>query len=110
MSERGEAKRDGAKTQKNSGRGQYQKGDAQWNQFVVDYKESKSSFTLNQDVWSKICTDTFKVSREKYPALKLIIGEKKKVRLAVIEWAMLEDLVEALSLLDNIVENSEKGE
>jgi len=110
MSERGEAKRDGAKTQKNSGRGQYQKGDAQWNQFVVDYKESKSSFTLNQDVWSKICTDTFKVSRKKYPALKLIIGEKKKIRLAVIEWAMLEDLVEAWSLLDNIVENSEKGE
>ena len=110
MTERGEAKRDGAKRQKNSGRGQYQKGDAQWNQFVVDYKESKSSFTLNQDVWSKICTDTFKVSREKYPALKLIIGNKKKVRLAVIEWALLEDLVEAWSLLDNIVENSEKGE
>ena len=38
MTERGEAKRDGAKQQKNSGRGQYQKGDAQWNQFVVDYK------------------------------------------------------------------------
>ena len=110
MTERGEAKRDGAKRQKNSGRGQYQKGDAQWNQFVVDYKESKSSFTLNQDVWSKICTDTFRVSRKKYPALKLIIGDKKKIRLAVIEWAMLEDLVEAWSLLDNIVEASEKGE
>jgi len=39
MSERGEAKRDGAKAQKNSGRGDYQKGDAQWHDFVVDYKE-----------------------------------------------------------------------
>ena len=39
MSEKSEAKRDGAKQQKNSGRGNYQKGDAQWNDFVVDYKE-----------------------------------------------------------------------
>lgn len=108
MTERGEAKRDGAKQQKNSGRGQYQKGDAQWNQFVVDYKESNSSFTLNQDVWAKICTDTFKVDREKHPALKLIIGSKSKVRLAVIEWALLEDLVKAWSLLDDIVSSSEE--
>ena len=42
MSERGEIKRDNAKAQKNSGRGQYQKGDAKWYNFVVDYKESKS--------------------------------------------------------------------
>ena len=109
MSERSESKRLGAKQHKNSGRNT-KKGDATWNNFTVDFKESSKSFTLNQDVWSKICTDTFKVSREKYPALKLIIGGKQKVRLAVIEWAMLEDLVEAWSLLDNIVENSEKGE
>jgi len=37
MSERSEVKRDGAKAQKNSGRGDYQKGDAKWNQFLVDY-------------------------------------------------------------------------
>lgn len=95
MTERGEAKRDGAKQQKNSGRGQYQKGDAQWNQFVVDYKETASSFNLNKDVWSKICTDTFKVNRNMHPALKVIIGEDSKVRLAIIEWAVLEELVRA---------------
>ena len=32
MSERSEVKRDGAKAQKNSGRGDYQKGDAKWKQ------------------------------------------------------------------------------
>jgi hypothetical protein len=93
MSERSEVKRDGAKAQKNSGRGDYQKGDAKWNGFLVDYKESNSSFNLNKEVWSKICTDTFRVDRNMYPALKLIIGTESKVRLAVIEWATLEDLV-----------------
>ena len=94
MSERSEIKRDGAKAQKNSGRGKYQKGDAKWNNFLVDYKESKVSFTLNKDVWAKICTDTFKVSREMNPALKLIIGEESKVRLGIIEWTLLEELIE----------------
>ena len=47
MSERSEVKRDGAKAQKNSGRGDYQKGDAQWGKFLVDYKESGKSFTLD---------------------------------------------------------------
>ena len=51
MSERAEVKRDGAKAQKNSGRGDYQKGDAQWKQFLVDYKEAGKSFTLNKDNW-----------------------------------------------------------
>jgi hypothetical protein len=94
MSERSEIKRDGAKAQKNSGRGKYQKGDAKWNDFLVDYKESKISFTLNKDVWAKICTDTFKVSREMHPALKLIIGEESKIRLGIIEWTLLEELIE----------------
>jgi hypothetical protein len=93
MSERSEVKRDGAKAQKNSGRGDYQKGDAKWNQFLVDYKEASSSFTLNKTVWSKICTDTFKVSRDMYPALKIIIGTESKVRLGIIEWSILEELI-----------------
>ena len=46
MSERAEVKRDGAKAQKNSGRGDYQKGDAQWNQSLVDYKEASKSCGL----------------------------------------------------------------
>ena len=46
-------------------------------------------------MWAKICTDTFKVSRSLNPVLKLIIGEgNKKTRLAVIEWSLLEQLVE----------------
>lgn len=94
MSERSEIKRDGAKAQKNSGRGKYQKGDAQWKRFLVDYKESKASYTLNQDAWAKICTDTFKVNRDMHPALKLIIGEDKKIRLGIIEWSLLEELIE----------------
>ena len=93
MSERAEVKRDSAKAQKNSGRGDYQKGDAQWNQFLVDYKEAGSTFTLNKEVWSKICTDTFKVNRDMHPALKIIIGKESKVRLGIIEWAILEQLI-----------------
>ena len=93
MSERGEVKRDNAKAQKNSGRGKYQKGDAKWYNFVVDYKESNSSFTLNKDVWAKICTDTFKGNRNMHPALKIIIGNESKIRLGIIEWSVLEELV-----------------
>ena len=93
MSERAEVKRDGAKAQKNSGRGDYQKGDAKWYSFVVDYKESNSSFTLSKDVWAKICTDTFKVNRNMHPALKIIIGQESKVRLGIVEWSVLEELV-----------------
>lgn len=95
MSERSEAKRDGAKQQKNSGRGDYQKGDAIWNGFVVDYKESGKSVMVSKEMWAKVCTDTFKVSRAYYPVLKLVIGEdNRKTRLAVIEWSLLEQLVE----------------
>jgi hypothetical protein len=94
MSERSEVKRDGAKAQKNSGRGDYQKGDAKWKQFLVDYKEASLSFTLNKPVWSKICTDTFKVNRDMHPALKIIIGKDSKVRLGIIEWAVLEELIQ----------------
>jgi hypothetical protein len=93
VSEKSEIKRDKAKAQKNSGRGQYQKGDAQWYNFVVDYKEANSSFNLNKDIWAKICTDTFKVNRNMHPALKIIIGEDSKIRLGIIEWSMLEELV-----------------
>ena len=96
MSERAEVKRDRAKAQKNSGRGEYQKGDAQWKNFVVDYKEYKKSISISTSIWSKICTDTFKVSRDKYPVLKLILGEdRSKTRLAVIEWALFEQLVDS---------------
>lgn len=94
MSERGELKKIGAKAHKNSGRGQYQKADGSTDDFVVDVKEAGKSFTLNQEVWAKIVTDTLKTDKNKYPALLLAIGETQKIRLAVIEWAALEDLLE----------------
>jgi hypothetical protein len=93
MSERGEIKRDGAKGQKNSGRGAYQKGDAILGDFVVDYKEYEKSISISKSMWAKICTDTFKVSRDKYPLLKLILGAgNHKTRLAVIEWELFEQM------------------
>lgn len=95
MSERSEIKRDKARAQKNSGRGKYQKGDAVWHQFVVDYKEYEKSISISQSMWAKICTDTFTVDRSKHPLLKLILGKGvQKTRLAVIEWSLLEQLVE----------------
>lgn len=95
MSEKNEIKRDGAVGQKNSGRGKYQKGDAKWHNFVVDYKETAKSVSLNKEMWAKICTDSFRVDSRKNPALKIIIGEGgQKVRLAVIEWDILAELVE----------------
>jgi hypothetical protein len=94
MSEKGEIKRMGAKAHKNSGRGMV-KGDASWNEFVVDIKEANKTFTLSQDVWAKIVTDTLKVDRNKSPLLQIVIGtENKKVRLAIIEWSELERLVD----------------
>ena len=56
-------------------------------------KEYSKSFSISQDNWAKIVTDTLKVDRSKNPALMLVIGEgNKKVRLAVIEWEVFEEL------------------
>jgi hypothetical protein len=94
VSERGESKRIGAKQHKNSGRNT-QKGDATWRQFVVDFKECSKSFTLNQDVWAKAVTDSVTAGRDKSPAIIVVLGEgAKKVRLAIIEMDLLEQLTE----------------
>jgi outer membrane phospholipase A len=88
MSERSESKRLGAKQHKNSGRNT-KKGDATWNNFTVDFKESAKSFTLNQDVWAKVVTDAIKNNND--PALIVVLGENnKKIRLAIIEVELLE--------------------
>lgn len=94
MSERGEAKRDNAKLHKNSGRNTT-KGDATWNQFVVDYKEFSKTFGLSKSVWAKAVTDAIKAGRDKSPVIKVILGDGgNKIRLAVIEWELLEQLLE----------------
>lgn len=91
MSERGESKRIGAKQHKNSGRNT-KKGDATWHNFVVDFKEVGKSFTLNKDVWAKATTDALKSNAD--PAIVIVLGETQKVRLAVIELSLLEQILE----------------
>lgn len=92
MSERSEGKRIGAKLHKNSGRNT-KKGDASWHNFVIDFKEVGKSFTLNKDVWAKATTDALKSNAD--PAIVVVIGsEGIKTRLAVIEMALLEQLLE----------------
>jgi hypothetical protein len=94
MSERSELKRIGAKQHKNSGRGMV-KADGSNEDFVIDVKEYSKSFSINQDVWSKIVMDTMSVDRSKDPALMVVLGEgTKKVRLAIIEWEVFEQLRE----------------
>ena len=94
MSEKNESKRIGAKQHKNSGRNT-QKGDATWRNFVVDFKEVGKSFTLNKDVWAKAVTDAIKSNRDKSAAIIVVLGEgNTKVRLAIIEMEMLEQLTE----------------
>lgn len=94
MSERSELKRIGAKPHKNSGRGNIQKADGSLEKYVVDVKEYKKSFSVTQDVWAKIVTDTLKVDKDKSPVIMLVLGEQKKVRLAIIEWNEFEELRE----------------
>ena len=91
MSEKGESKRIGAKQHKNSGRG-IKKGDATWNNFTIDFKEVSKSFTINQDVWAKAVTDAIKNNND--PAIVVILGkDNKKVRQAILEFSILEELI-----------------
>jgi outer membrane phospholipase A len=91
VTERGEASRIGAKLHKNSGRNNT-KGDASWNQYVLDFKEFTKSFSITQNVWAKVVTDTLRVDKNKSPAICLILDGK--TRLAIIEWSEFERLVE----------------
>ena len=94
MSERGELKRIGAKQHHNSGRGPV-KADGSLDDFVVDVKEYGKSYSVSQDSWAKIVSDTMKVDRKKNPALMVVLGKgNKKVRLAIIEWEVFEQLRE----------------
>ena len=97
MSERAELRRMGAKVHKNSGRGQYQKADGNIDRFVVDVKEYGKSISLNEDMWAKIVTDCLKTDNTKNHLLQVVLGNNgRKTRLAVIEWEVLEELLEEL--------------
>lgn len=91
MSERSESKRINAKQHKNSGRGTH-KGDATWKNFTVDFKEYPKGITINKDIWAKAVTDAIRNHND--PAIFIVLGEAdSKVRLAVIELDMLEQLM-----------------
>jgi hypothetical protein len=92
MSEKSESKRLGAKQHKNSGRNT-KKGDATWQNFVLDFKEYPKGMRIDQDIWAKAVTDAMKSNAD--PALVLVMGEgSHKTRLAIIELSLLEQLLE----------------
>jgi outer membrane phospholipase A len=91
MSEKNESKRIGAKQHKNSGRNT-QKGDASWENFVIDFKEYPNGIRIDKDVWAKAVTDAIRNGKD--PAIVVVLGEgNQKVRLAVIEFEILDQLV-----------------
>lgn len=84
MSEKGEAARDGAQLQRNSGRGLHDKGDAILGSFLLDYKEYAKGFTVTLGNWAKLSTDAWKVRRK--PAFRLVLGDDEaRVRLWVFD-------------------------
>jgi outer membrane phospholipase A len=92
MSEKSESNRLGAKQHKNSGRNT-QKGDATWNNFVVDFKEYPNGIRIDKDIWAKAVTDAIKNGKD--PAIVVVLGEgNQKVRLAIIELGILEQLLD----------------
>lgn len=93
MSEKSELKRIGAQAHKNSGRGM-KKADGSLDHYVVDVKEYSKSFSVSQDVWAKIVTDTLKVDPNKSPVIMLVLGDQRRIRLAIIEWNEFELLRE----------------
>lgn len=105
MSEEFEARRDGAKLQKNSGRGMWQKSDAVIeNIFTVDYKEYEKSFSLSRSVWAKVCKDTLLNGNNTSPALKIILGKGiQKLRL----WVVSEDIIDDYIRLRRLEEQNE---
>lgn len=101
LEEAKEARRDGAKLHKNSGRGQFSAGDATLAPFMVDYKFAEKSFTLNEAVWAKVCTDASK-HRDLSPALKVIIGESSKTRLWIVEDHIIKDYLRLLETYEPV--------
>ena len=99
--EASELKRMGAKVHKNSGRGMI-KGDGSLDEFVVDVKEYSKSYSISVDSWAKICTDTMRVDKSKSPMLQLVLTDGgRTIRLSVVEWSILEELLERAKNNDN---------
>jgi hypothetical protein len=92
-SERRELRAAGARPHPNSGRG-HVKGDGSDDMFVIDVKEAAVSFALNSKRWGKAKLDAYVVDKTKHPQLLVVLGTGKKVRLAIIESAVLQELQE----------------
>lgn len=96
MSEKRLAKKDGAKLVKNSGRG-WQKGDAilsggpgNWPEFLVDYKEYTSSFSISKKNWEKHKMDAWNQKQRDACVSVALDGD---TRLAIIDWDMFMGLL-----------------
>ncbi len=88
--EKREAKLDGAKLVKNSGRGE-KKGDAIWDDdWLVDYKHNAKSFTLKKENWDKHSKDAWNDGHYD-PLIKVVWEDGSAV--AVIDWDAFTDLV-----------------
>jgi hypothetical protein len=89
--EKSEAKRDGAKPVKNSGRG-FRKGDASFHEFLLDYKHNGSTFTLTRNAWIKMRKDAWNTAY-KHPCISVVLGEDSDVKVAIIEWHVFKELI-----------------
>lgn len=103
MSEKSEAKRDGSRLQKNSGRGKHAKGDAVLGRWLIDIKEYGKSFSLSSNVWAKVCSDAFRAGGRN-PALKVVLGtDDKKVRLFVISESDFHELNDCYDQQEGVI-------
>ena len=89
--EKEEIKKDKAKPVKNSGRG-FKKGDAEFHEFLLDYKHNGASFTLTRIAWMKMRKDAWKANH-KYPCISVVLGEDSDVKVAIIEWHVFKELI-----------------
>lgn len=86
--ERDEARKDGAKLVKNSGRGA-EKGDAKIDGFLIDYKFNEKVFSLKASDWKQLKKDAWN-NGYRDPLIVVCFGDGSKV--AMINWDMFQDL------------------
>jgi hypothetical protein len=92
--ERRQAKRDGAKPVKNSGRG-HEKGDAKLPGFLMDYKFNDKSFQLTADNWVKFSNQAWKQDRRE-PIICVNFGDGS--RIAIIDWSVFRQYFEEINM------------
>lgn len=92
-----EAKRDGAKLVKNSGRGE-SKGDARLDsphgffKFLIDYKHYEGTFSVKRELWKKLAKDAWN-DNHRDPLIKVVYDDGTE--LAILDWNLFKHLMEA---------------